>query len=293
MPPHTFSQISPHVYWLSPDSTTDRPILGAIVGARGTLLVDAGNSPAHVGILLHELSKRDLHVPTFLALTHWHWDHVFGASALAVPAFAHVETQRIVTIMAGLDWSDAALDQRVVDGIEISFCRDMIKAEWSDRTGLIIRPPDIGFVSQVDIDLGGVTAQLVHVGGDHSPDSSIVYVPEDKIMFLGDCTSDDLHHGPRRVTTTRFLPLLDRLLGYDAEYYLHSHAPEPLSRKQMADDTGIFKAIGHMVEACGEDRAAVLAALPGVLKTDIDDEHIDIVDAFLAGYRLPVVTSVL
>ncbi len=293
MPQHTFSQISPHVYWLSPDSTTDRPILGAIAGTRGTLVVDAGNSPAHVRSLLQELSKRDLHVPTFLALTHWHWDHVFGASALDVLAFAHVETKRIVTTMAQFDWSDAALDQRVADGIEIPFCRDMIKAEWPDRTNLMIRPPDIGFTAQVEIDLGGVMAQLVHVGGDHSHDSSIVFVPEDKIMFLGDCTSDDLYHGPRRVTTTMFLPLLDRLLGYDADYYLHSHEPEPLSRKQMRDDTSIFKAIGHTVEACGADRAAILAALPGVLKTAIHDEHIDLVDAFLAGCRLPVVTSVL
>ena len=62
---HHFNQITPHVYWLSPDSTTDRPILGAIVGSRGTLLVDVGNSPAHVQIVLGELAKRQLPAPTF------------------------------------------------------------------------------------------------------------------------------------------------------------------------------------------------------------------------------------
>jgi glyoxylase-like metal-dependent hydrolase (beta-lactamase superfamily II) len=106
---HQLNQLAPHVYWLSPDSTTDRPILGAIVGSRGTLLVDAGNSPTHVQSLLDELSKRGLPAPTFCMLMHWHWDHVFGASALDVPVFAHVETRRIITVMAGLDWSDAAL----------------------------------------------------------------------------------------------------------------------------------------------------------------------------------------
>ena len=213
MSDHQFNQLTPHVYWLSPNSTTDRPILGAIVGSRGTVLVDAGNSPAHLQILVDELAKRQLPTPTFAMLTHWHWDHVFGASALAVPIFAHVETRRIMTVMAGFDWSDAALDQRVAEGTEIAFCRDMLKVEWPDRRNLVIRPPDIGVASQVDVDLGGVTARFIHVGGDHSPDSSVVYVPEDCVMFLGDCLGDDLHHGPRRLTTALYPALVDRVLS--------------------------------------------------------------------------------
>jgi hypothetical protein len=37
---HRLNQISPRVHWLSPDSATDRPVLGAVVGSRATLLVD-------------------------------------------------------------------------------------------------------------------------------------------------------------------------------------------------------------------------------------------------------------
>ena len=109
---HSLNHVSSHVYWLSPDSTTDRPILGAVTGARGTLLVDAGNSPTHAHILLRELAQHHLPAPTFAMLTHWHWDHVFGTSALDLPTFAHHETRRSVSVMASLDWSDAALDAR-------------------------------------------------------------------------------------------------------------------------------------------------------------------------------------
>jgi predicted amidohydrolase len=49
---HQFHRLTVHVYYLSPDSTTDRPVLGAIVGTTGTLVVDAGNSPAHAQVLL-------------------------------------------------------------------------------------------------------------------------------------------------------------------------------------------------------------------------------------------------
>lgn len=290
---HTLSQIAAHVHWLSADSTTDRPILGVVGGARSTLLIDAGNSPAHAHTLLRELALRKLAQPAYAMLTHWHWDHVFGTAALDLPTFAHVETKRIVEIMARLDWSDAALDRRVAEGSEIAFCRDMLKVELPDRSELTIRPPEIGFSAQVDLDLGGVTCHLVHVGGDHSPDSSIAYVPEDRVVFLGDCIYEDLYHGPRRLTTATLFPLLDCLLGYDAEYYLAAHHAEPLSKAQLADEAELLKTIGGLVDRTGPDRDAILAQLPNALSAPIDGDQIEIADAFLAGLRMPLVQSVL
>ena len=96
------NRISEHVYWLSPDGATDRPTLGAIVGKRATLIVDAGNSAAHAKLFLGELAKLETAKPKYVMLTHWHWDHVFGASAFEVPIFACHETQRVIEEMAHL-----------------------------------------------------------------------------------------------------------------------------------------------------------------------------------------------
>lgn len=290
---HQLNQISPHVYFLTPDSATDRPVLGLVVGARGTLAVDAGNSPAHAEVLLDALAQRNLPAPTFAVLTHWHWDHVFGTSVLRVPTFASVETARLVTKMAQLDWSDAAIDQRVADGVDIPFSRDNIRAELPDRTHFFIRPPEIAFTGEVSLDLGGVTCQLVHAGGDHSPDSSIVHVREDRIVFLGDCIYEDVHHGPRRLTTTHLFPLLDRLSAYDAVYYLSAHHPSPLTKSGFQDEASLLSTIGRTVEAHGQDRAAILAALPSVLGVALTEDHVEIADAFIAGLRLPTVGSAL
>src|SRR4051794_30435918 len=194
---------------MSPDSTTDRPVLGAITGAYGTLLVDAGNSPAHAELLLEAVEDVDATPPAYVALTHWHWDHVFGTSALVLPTFACTETRQVVAEMARLDWSDAALDRRVADGTEIAFCADMIKAELPERTGLSLRVPDIVFDDQVTVDLGGITCQLVHVGGDHASDSCVVYVPEERIMFLGDCLYPAIYTPVRQYTVARLFPLID------------------------------------------------------------------------------------
>ena len=280
---HTFNRLTAHVHWLSPDSTTDRPVLGAIAGTRGTLVVDAGASPAHARTLQQAIAAAGLPAPRYLALTHWHWDHIFGSAAWDLPTFGHVETQRVTARLATLDWSDAALDARVAAGQEIAFCRDMMKLELPDRSGLVLRPPDITFAHQVTIDLGGVTCHLIYVGGDHAADSVIVHVPEDGVVFLSDCYYQNLYHAPPCYTTTKLLPLLDRLLALDADLYLTGHGAEPLTRVELMEEATLLAQIGHTVDRIGADRGAVYAALSGLLARPVDEEIVDLMDAFIAG----------
>lgn len=290
---HSFNQISPHVYWLSPDPATDRPVLGVVSGNSGSLIVDAGNSSAHASTLLEKIQRHKLPAPRYLMLTHWHWDHVFGSHALSLPALAHHETVRIVGRMAQFDWSDEALDQRVAKGLEIEFCRDMIKAELPDRSGLVVRPPEIAISGQACLHLGGISCQLIHVGGDHSHDSMVAFVPEERVMFLGDSIYDDLHHGPRRVTTKNLLPLYEHLLAFDVENYLPSHHTEPVTRAALAEEFELMNKIGRTVERLGNDRTAILLTLPKILNRSLSQDHLDSADAFLAGLRLPDVESIL
>jgi len=74
---------------------------------------------------------------------------------------------------------------------------------------------------------------------------------------------------------------------------LAAHDTAPLSHAQLAKDTALLKAIGDVVAAYGDDRAGILAQLPSVLGAPLTDDHIAITDAFLAGWRMPVVQSPL
>jgi glyoxylase-like metal-dependent hydrolase (beta-lactamase superfamily II) len=282
---HQIRHITPHVYWLTPDHATDRPVLGAVAGAQATLLVDAGNSPAHARLFLKELARLPIAPPKYLAFTHWHWDHVFGAHTLDLPTFASYETTRVMSEMAHQDWSDEALDRRVQDGSEIPFCRDNMKIELPDRSRLVIRSPEIAYRTQVEIDLGGIACQLTHVGGDHDEGSSVVYVQEDQFLFLGDCLGEDYYHGPPHYSTGKLFPLLDRILSFDAEYFLEGHAPDPNTRQQMEADAALLKAIGRAVERIGPNREAVLSTLPGALGRPLDDDIVEIADAFITGLK--------
>lgn len=282
---HSFEQTSEHVYWLAPNPATDRPTLGVVTGSRGTLIVDAGNSPAHARHVLDEMKHRGIPAPTFVMLTHWHWDHVFGASEFHAPILANTGTARAVNEMASWDWSDAALDERVARGIELPFCRDNIVKELPDRGELVLRPPDLAFSGDAEVELGGVTAELLHVGGDHAADSTVVYVPRDKIVFLGDCLYPDIYHSPNRYTRGKLYPLIERLLALDADIYFEGHNPKPTTRVELIEFTTLLRAIGDAVESPAQDRAATFAELKKRADLKLLDEDIEYVDAFAEGLK--------
>ncbi len=169
------TRISDHVYWLPPDKP-DRPSLCAVVGAQHTLMLDAGASAAHARLLLDALADVSVAAPRYVALTHWHWDHIFGAAALGIPVIAGAATAQQISIQAAYTWDDAALDQRVAAGLEIADCARNIQLELPEPREVQIALPDIVYQDTLHINLGGVTCQLRHAGGDHAADSCVMYV---------------------------------------------------------------------------------------------------------------------
>lgn len=131
--------------------------------------------------------------------------------------------------------------------------------------------------------MGGISCQIAPVGGDHAVGSSIVYVPEDGVVFLGDCLCSDIYHGLPNYTTAKLFPLLDQLLSYDASLYLAAHDPEPMTRQQMVETTNLLRAIGGAVERLQGDRRATVAALEEQFAAPLSADQAEIMDEFLAG----------
>jgi glyoxylase-like metal-dependent hydrolase (beta-lactamase superfamily II) len=123
----------------------------------------------------------------------------------------------------------------------------------------------------------------MHVGGDHGSDACVVYVPEERIMFLSDCLYPDIYSPIRRYTVARLFPLIDQLLSYDVDYYLEGHNPAPVPRAEMVAYTASLKLIGRIVEERGDDRAAILADVERTAGGPADEDTLESVDLFLAG----------
>lgn len=214
-----FQKYSEHIYIRPYQHYTDRPNIGYIRGKRGALLFDAGNSGANVELLKKELAEAGLPRPQFVALSHWHWDHSFGAAFWGVPVIAGRETDAQLRKMCAWKWDDNAMQRRIGAGEEIIFCSEMIKREYPDRGQIRVVGADIVFDGRLTIDLGGVTCQLIHAKGPHSADSVICYIPEDRFVFLGDANCKDLYGLPWHFDIDHeedFVPTTDAL-PYDRE----------------------------------------------------------------------------
>ena len=277
------NRLTPNVYWTQPDPDTDRPVLGVVAGKRALLLVDAGNSTAHAHQVMSVLSEEGLRLPAYVVLTHWHWDHIFGGPAFDCPLIAYAETGAQIEEMAGWSWSDAALDQRVQQGIEIPFCRDMMMKELPDPRDRVLRPVDIHFSGQLDIDLGGVTARCLHVGGDHASDASIVYIPEQRVAFLSDCLYPDIYARLPKYSPMTFFNLSVRLQGLGAEWYVMGHHDAPLSRDEFMRQINRMELIGECVMMNGRDRAGTIAGLAAEGIESLDEFDIEFIENFEAG----------
>lgn len=214
-----FEKLTEHIYRYPCDGYTDRPNIGLIVGSRYTVLYDAGNSAAHVAEIRAALSRQGLPDPDFVALSHWHWDHTFGAAFWNAPVLAGRETDAQLRKMTAWAWDDASMQQRVEDGEEILFCTEMIKREYPNRRDIRVVGADFAFDGTVTLDLGGVSCRLIHAKGPHSSDAVICYVPEDRFVFLGDSNCKDLYGQPWHFDIRheeRFQEETDAL-PYDAE----------------------------------------------------------------------------
>ncbi len=278
MPDLPFSRLTDHVYWMAPGAP-DRPSLCAVVGSAYTLMLDAGASPAHTQSFLNALAAHGLAAPRYVALTHWHWDHVFGVATLGIPVIASRSTADQLATLAAYDWSDAALDQRVASGEEIQFCADNIKLELPAPRDVQIAVPDVIMDRSLDFQLGGVTCHIQVVGGDHAADSCVMVVEPDQLVFLGDCLYDAIYTPQRYYTAARLFPLLDTILGFNAEWYVEGHAPTVMKRADMETMAGRMRLAGSLVERLGADEAAILAELP----QPPDEDTVDFVRALIAG----------
>jgi glyoxylase-like metal-dependent hydrolase (beta-lactamase superfamily II) len=186
-------------------------------------MIDAGNSPAHLNQFLEACLKLGLDKPDFILLTHWHWDHVFGLAESRIPSICTNLTQLKLSEMGTWKWDDESMQQRLDWGEDIEFCDINMRVEYQDCTKIKARTADITFKDELQMDCGEITVVMKHLDNDHAIDSCVIYVPEEKILFLGDIISPDYHHGEPHYTQPKFTALWENLMSYDFEIAIHGH----------------------------------------------------------------------
>ncbi|MFF5366167.1 MBL fold metallo-hydrolase [Streptomyces sp. NPDC013187] len=186
---------------------------GLVAGEGAVLLIDAGSSLAEGVKLRAQARSLTGHRVTHLALTHPHFDHVFGAAA-----FPDAEVFGAVGV-------DAVLS-RVRDREELraDAVRHGLAAPTAQEAAERLASPGHLVSGEWTLDLGGGRQVLLaNVGPGHTAHDLAVLVPGDpEVVFCGDLVeeSGEPQAGPDAVPS-HWPAALDRVLdlgGEDAVY---------------------------------------------------------------------------
>lgn len=224
-------QLTKNIYYTESDRISDRPVLGYIKGEKFSIMIDGGNSKKHVNDYYKALKEKALVKPELCIVTHWHWDHTFGMEALDIKTIAHENTNIELERMKRWKWTEASMEERIKTGEEIEFAHEHIRQEYNDLKDIRVVTSDISFKEKLTIDCGNLTCQCLHFPSAHSDDSVIIYVEEEKVVFLGDIYNNDFYNNNYRdLEKTR--ALYNKLNDLDFEIAVIGHG-EPISKENI------------------------------------------------------------
>jgi glyoxylase-like metal-dependent hydrolase (beta-lactamase superfamily II) len=219
--------------WLyphDPDLDNVQGGIGVVADDRGSVVVDAGNSPFLARRVREAMDAAGLPAARWLVYTHHHWDHVWGAIAWGdVEIVAHAASRDLLAAEARRPWSHEYLRAEVARDplLGPSFrARAWAMPSWD---GFAVRPPDTVFDEALTLPTG---VELTYVGGRHAVDSIVATVPDAGVRFLGDCFYPPPFH-LRGDGDTHDLAMLRRLLRDDIAWYVDAHSA-PVGADEVA-----------------------------------------------------------
>lgn len=218
------SKLTKRIFYLEHEPEVDRPMLAYIKGDKFSLAIDAGYSASHVKDFYKAVESEQFKKPDFTVITHWHYDHTFGMHAINGISIAHVKTNEFLK-----NQQKQTADPNYIETLKKEDSH--FKKEYWGQDKLNIVLSDITFSDKMTLDLGGITACIFHTISPHSEDTVCVYIPEEKVLFLGDSTSEDFFNNSY-MDKDKLRSLMQMIQSSDCEYCILSHC-EPLNKEGL------------------------------------------------------------
>lgn len=231
----TFQKITDRIFYLPAENEAYSPIAIAIAGREKTLVIDAGSTPARAEAIQNALAELDRKAD-YLLISHSHWDHSFGLSAWPEDtlSISHEKTLGHLEQLSRLNWDDDALYGRMEREEESEFFARLIKKSYPDLSEIQIALPKKYYASSEVLDLGDLQVELHYLPSDHADDNTLVYVPQEKFLFVGDILAENIRGESWFYTYHKLASAIDSLKNWDADIIAESHN-EPLGRIAFLD----------------------------------------------------------
>jgi len=191
-------EIKPNVFACLMDNLTANA--GFVVTDQGVVVIDTLNTPAQGRELAARIEARHGERVLLIINTHHHYDHVFGNQAFDAPVVAHCALAGELSKAAARDLMPFAIAAWISEHPEDQWLADELELVY----------PSVIFEDSLLLDLKPVRMVIQHLGG-HTPDSSIVDLPEEEVLFAGDLVFEGRVPFLRHSHVENTIVALDRL----------------------------------------------------------------------------------
>jgi cyclase len=162
---------------------------GIVHTADGVVLVDTTARPVDIRACLTAAGVTPAQVCLIL-LTHSHSDHTSGVPLFECPVLAHRLTRQRIA-RRGTDRAEKQMPTQVYE-------------------------------ARRDLEIGGVELQVHHTGG-HTPGSSVVWLPDAKVLFAGDLVFEGRYPFLTTANIPDLMEALRWIQGFGAEVIVPGH----------------------------------------------------------------------
>ena len=191
------------VYWVKGGSGANA---GVVIGAKEVIVIEAKMTEESSKAMLAEIKKLTPNPVKYVVLTHSDGDHVNGLSGFpkGLTIVAHENTRK--------DMEEAFKDPKM--------------------SALLPYLPNEALAGDRPLNIDGVRVDLRYFGPAHTSGDLVVYIPDQKIAFIGDLAfigRDPLIHRQKGGTSFGLVQTLKRILALDADTYISGHN-DPLTK---------------------------------------------------------------
>jgi glyoxylase-like metal-dependent hydrolase (beta-lactamase superfamily II) len=167
----SFTQLAPNAYAYTAEGD---PNTGVVIGDDAVLVIDTQATPAMARDVIAKIRTVTDKPIKYVVLSHYHAVRVLGASAYAPE---HV--------IASRDTYDLIVERGEADkASEIGRFPRLFQDVESIPAGLTW--PTITFEGRMQLWLGKLEVQLLQLGRGHTKGDTVVWLPEQKVLFSGD-----------------------------------------------------------------------------------------------------------
>ncbi len=229
----------------------------AVLSRDGVLVFDSNGTPSASAAVLAGIRARTNEPVRWIVNSHWHWDHWYGTQTYrqAFPDVRVLSHEKNRVMMAGpaIAFNKPFLEEQLpaylrqmetraaaTPGLQTLLAQDRAFVEEKTHAALVL--PTTTFSDRLTIDLGERHIEVLNYGRGVTPGDTFVYLPNEKILLLGDLIVNPITFALSGYPT-EWLRVLERIDALDAATIVTGHGP-PLHDKSLLRSTmAVFRVL--------------------------------------------------